>query len=131
MDRVTEVIALLTDGNNGFAVPSPLYDAVTGLVVVLTMLAIKYFKFIKPPPGCTEHSMKIARRLFYTGSTLLLVAILVNRLLHYPPAIAWSGFLYVLSYSLIQSTALFFGVAAKKYSVSKGVRYASKTNSPA
>lgn len=125
---MVELIRLLTDANNGFAVPRPIYDVVTGLVIILGLLSIKYFQHVDLDRVCGRNATK-ARNLFYTGAITLLLAILANRFLNYPPQIAASQFLYVLSYLFIFSAALTIGVQSKVKEVEE--KNGNKTINPA
>lgn len=98
-----ELIQTVSNLNNTLAVPEEVYNGITGLLIVIVLLAMKYY-------GYTPSSrFKYAKGIYYAASISVILAILINRLLNYPPVISFSGFLYLIGYLLHAAHTVYAG----------------------
>lgn len=98
-----EVIKTIQELNNTLAVPAEVYNTITGLFIVVVLLAMKYYKYTP------SSKFRYAKGIYYAASISVILAILINRLLNYPPVISFSGFLYLFGYLLHAAHTVYAG----------------------
>lgn len=107
--KLAELTKTVQELNNSLAVPDWLYNTTTGLLVVVIVLAMKYFRH-------TPSSVfKFSPFLYYAGAVSMLIAIGINRWLHYPPVISFSSFLYLMAYLFHSAYIIYAGSRQRRW----------------
>lgn len=102
-----DLLRELSKLNVEYGVPQVVYDLVSGLAFTVLVFAYIYFKHV---PSVN----KTLRLTFNTGLLLIMGGMLINRLLHFPPAVAMSSFVALVGYLFLGFGMLLSGAAAKK-----------------
>lgn len=107
--------------NNLFTAPKEVIDFLTGLLVVITTLSMRQFKYT------LSARLKWSKPLYYSGCVIQLAAILINRFVNYPPTYPPSSVLYVLSYLAFCGYVLYAASERAK----RGVKWVQEPQSKA
>lgn len=100
MQQLQELVLKL---NNSFAPDMLFINILTGMVVVVTILSMRAFKYT------ISSKFEWAGFFYYSACYVMLAAIGINRFIGYPPTYPLSSFLYLFGYLLFCGYMLYVG----------------------
>lgn len=89
--------------NSMFSADDSVVNFATGLLVVITWLSMRRFKYTP------SSKFKWSKPLYYSACVMMLFAVGVNRFIGYPPTYPASSSLYLFSFLLVCGYILYAG----------------------